>query len=288
MKKLSSIKLIITVFTLCFSFAAFSQVSINDDGTKADSSAMLDVKSSTKGFLPPRMTTEERDDITDPADGLIIYNLTTKSLNYYAYGFWYELDGTPDIPTVYNPVTGRTWMDRNLGASRVAISSTDQEAYGDLYQWGRAREGHEKRISDTTLVLATYPSPIPYASNIWDGLFINATTFPFDWLTPQDNTLWQGVNGRNNPCPHGFRIPTYDEWYVEVDSWPTQDAEGAFNSPLKLVMGGGRYYSNGYMFFDVGSEGYYWSSTIDASDAYVLKFNSNFFLFRGTEPLVLA
>ena len=37
---------------------------------------------------------------------------------------------------VENPLTGRTWIDRNLGASQVATSPTDTAAYGDLYQWG--------------------------------------------------------------------------------------------------------------------------------------------------------
>lgn len=40
-------------------------------------------------------------------------------------------------------------MDRNLGVSRIATSSTDSEAYGDLYQWGRLSDGHEKRTSPT-------------------------------------------------------------------------------------------------------------------------------------------
>lgn len=44
---------------------------------------------------------------------------------------------------IYNPVTGRVWKDRNLGASRVATSVNDVEASGDLYQWGRATDGHE-------------------------------------------------------------------------------------------------------------------------------------------------
>lgn len=46
-------------------------------------SAMLDVQSTTKGFLPPRMTTTQRDAISSPAAGLIIYNTTTNKLNVY-------------------------------------------------------------------------------------------------------------------------------------------------------------------------------------------------------------
>ena len=63
------------------------------------------------------------------------------------------------IPTVTNPATGRTWMDRNLGASQVATSVTDEFAYGDLYQWGRYADGHQARTSSTTSILATNNAP---------------------------------------------------------------------------------------------------------------------------------
>jgi hypothetical protein len=49
----------------------------------ADASAHLDVQSTTKGFLPPRMTSTERNAIASPAAGLIIYNTTTNKLNLY-------------------------------------------------------------------------------------------------------------------------------------------------------------------------------------------------------------
>ncbi|MBE8189724.1 MAG: hypothetical protein HAW58_02385 [Candidatus Thioglobus sp.] len=42
----------------------------------------------------------------------------------------------------------RVWMDRNLGAQRVARSSTDADAFGYLYQWGRAADGHQQRNSN--------------------------------------------------------------------------------------------------------------------------------------------
>lgn len=46
-------------------------------------SAQVEVTSTTKGFLPPRMTTTQRDAISSPAEGLVIYNLTTHKLNVY-------------------------------------------------------------------------------------------------------------------------------------------------------------------------------------------------------------
>ena len=52
---------------------SFSQVSISTDNSSPDPSAMLDVKSTSKGLLPPRMTHAQMNTISNPANGLIIY-----------------------------------------------------------------------------------------------------------------------------------------------------------------------------------------------------------------------
>jgi hypothetical protein len=51
-------------------------------------SAVLQIESTTKGFLPPRMTEAQRDLIASPATGLIIYNTTTNVLNFYNGSAW--------------------------------------------------------------------------------------------------------------------------------------------------------------------------------------------------------
>jgi hypothetical protein len=51
--------------------------------------------------------------------------------------------------------TGRIWLDRNLGATRVAKSSADASAFGYLYQWGRLSDGHQKPSSATTNTLSS-------------------------------------------------------------------------------------------------------------------------------------
>jgi hypothetical protein len=67
-------KILLTItLSMLNGFLLFSQVAVNTDGSQPASSAMLDVKSTTKGFLPPRMTHAEINSIIDPADGLIIY-----------------------------------------------------------------------------------------------------------------------------------------------------------------------------------------------------------------------
>ncbi len=272
MKKITLLFIAFYIFSLSSNLFAQSGVSINNTGNLSDNSAMLDVESTSKGFLPPRMTAAERDAISNPADGLIIFNTTTNCLNFYAGGFWYETCGNPDVTTVYNSSTGETWMDRNLGASQVATSSTDPDAYGALYQWGRATEGHESRTSGQTTTIAT--TAVPNAGNPWDGLFIIDSNPDDDWLTPPDDNLWQGASGTNNPCPTGFRLPTKDEWDAERLSWSSNDANGAFDSPLKLVVAGYRLHNDGLL-YGAGVAGLYWSSSF--GDTYAscnLFFNS--------------
>lgn len=168
---------------------------------------------------------------------------------------------------------GRVWMDRNLGASRVATSSTDIAAYGDLYQWGRLTDGHEQLTSPLTPTFSTTDVP-------GHGSFIVASSSPYDWRSPQKNTLWQGESGINNPCPAGFRLPTEAEWEIERESWGTNDSAGAFASPLKLVLAGYRGFNNGAL--QGAGNAYYWSSTVVGSNSWYLTFNSgNAYINQG-------
>lgn len=160
-------------------------------------------------------------------------------------------------------VTGRRWLDRNLGAPNNPTAYDDYANYGDAFQWGRAADGHQlvnraATNSATTGVngdrdeLANTPSPN-------DNKFILTTVEPQDWLTPQNNNLWQGTNGINNPCPEGWRIPTIEEWQDEN----LTDFSVAY-SQLNITLGGYRSRSNG-RFLLTTSNGYYWSSSITAA-----------------------
>ena len=71
---------------------ANAQTAINTDGSSPDNSAMLDVKSNIMGFLPPRLTTAQRNSIPSPANGLILYNTTTNRFNF-CYKSFRNLNG---------------------------------------------------------------------------------------------------------------------------------------------------------------------------------------------------
>ena len=170
------------------------------------------------------------------------------------------------IVTVIGKVTGLAgliWLDQNLGSTQVATSSTDANSYGDLYQWGRVEDGHQLRTSNPTPTLAASSTP-------GNSDFITSGS---DWLGTPDDNLWQGISGVNNPCPSGYRIPTDTELDDERVLFSSQDAAGALASPLKLPLTGSHGYNTGAI-NNVGSNGYYWTSTVSSSNARYLVIGS--------------
>jgi len=165
-------------------------------------------------------------------------------------------------PWVYGTVTtatGRIWLDRNLGASRVATSSTDVDAYGDYYQWGRPADGHQTKYltnNNSSGFTNTKSSSSVPSTDLW----IVPTDASNDWLVTPDNSLWTGANPATNPCPVGFRIPTESEWSAEniANVGATFQTNG-----LKLTLPGmlTNFGSGGASYTAKGSYGQYLTQT---------------------------
>jgi hypothetical protein len=69
-------------------------VAVNADGSPADNSALLDVKSTTKGVLVPRLTQAERNAIASPANGLLVYQTEAPAGFYFYNGSaWVAIGG---------------------------------------------------------------------------------------------------------------------------------------------------------------------------------------------------
>ena len=246
---------------------------IGNNSMIINSSAVLELESTTKGFLPPRMTIAQRNAIESVPTGLIVYCTdcgTTGEPQFYNGTQWLSMF-TASTNTYYNTVissSGRVWMDRNLGATQMATSSTDTNSYGDLYQWGRGADEHQLRTSTTTTTLSSTDQP----GN--PNFIISVANAPYDWRAPQNDNLWKGVNGINNPCPAGYRLPTEIEFDAERTSWTGgNNAAGAFGSALKLPMPGFR--DTDGSFSTVDSFGYYWTSTVSGTNASYLYFSSS-------------
>lgn len=153
---------------------------------------------------------------------------------------------------VVQSLTGRLWLDRNLGASQVATSSNDANAFGDLYQWGRAADGHHQVKSPTTSTRAA-------TANAGHGNFVIYNAATADWITPANNSFWQSSSRINLPAPVGWRLPTVAEWEAEIATWGSLNIAGAFASVLKLPAAGYRNNVNGTI-TDTGTQGNYWTS----------------------------
>ena len=246
--------------------AASAHAIIGDAASTAD--GVLVLESVTKAMVLPTVTDVQN--VPSPSPGMMVYvsgvstnfNKRLAVFNGARWSFWQtNVPPVANVPTVTS-TTGRVWMDRNLGATQVATSATDAASYGDLYQWGRLSDGHNLRNSAGSTNLSS--TDLPASSN-----FIISPSAPNDWRSPQNVNLWQGVNGKNNPCPSGFRLPTEAEWLAEAATWSSQNAAGAFASPLKLTLAGYRDFSAGSV-QGAGTLGFYWSSTTNTTNSQFL------------------
>lgn len=268
-------KLLLSLALIAVSFTSIAQVGVG--ATTPDPSAALDVESTTKGFLPPRMTQVQMNAIANPAAGLIVYctDCTPSGLFVNNGATFLRICVSEDTPTVAEDEilspTGKIWLDKNLGAASAATSSTDAASYGDLYQWGRTTDGHQIRTSTTVM------GPVD-AGTEGAKFILNDFTFPYDWLSAPDGFRWNAgnetepVKGAHDPCPEGYRVPTRIEWQEEINSWEPKNIIGAFTA-LKLTLGGVRHPFDGGI-QDATANGYYWTSTVFSNEAYVLKVSS--------------
>ncbi len=144
---------------------------------------------------------------------------------------------------------------------------TDSQGYGDLFQWGRPDDGHQDRESYTTH--GSINQDVPGHSD-----YITVNSSPYDWRLPQNNDLWQGEAGINNPCPPGWRIPTEPELNAELLSWSSSNTAGAYESTLKWPSAGRRGSTNG-LIGSKGISGDAWSSGVSSTFARNMNFRSN-------------
>ena len=101
-------KLFFSLVFLLFSII-FINAQVGIGTTNPDSSAMLDITSTTQGFLPPRLTLAQRDAIVSPAEGLFVYVLDSNCFQYYNGSSWSACLGTePAVKSLVCPPTPLT------------------------------------------------------------------------------------------------------------------------------------------------------------------------------------
>jgi uncharacterized protein (TIGR02145 family) len=173
--------------------AAVAQVGINTDNSAPDGSAILDIKSDSLGFLPPRMDNESMKAINNPAVGLMIYNTDVKRLLFYDGDQWLTSEGLHQCGTpvkdlrdgkVYNTTQIDTmcWMAENMNIGTMINSSVPQ-TLNDII---------EKYCFDN----------VESNCDSLGGLYQFSEAVEY-YLLPE---------GRQGICPPGWHVATADEW----------------------------------------------------------------------------
>ena len=176
MKKITSgLSLWTTLLLLCV-FNSQAQVGI---GTATpDASSMLDVSSTTTGFLTPRMTTTERNAIASPADGLIVYDVTLKSFFHYntTTSTWVRISSEVSGRLKFKRIKSTDALATVLAAEKTAGSNTKYLLDANTYY----------EINGTILV----DLPIDLNNAYVVGLDANE-----DKLIRSNGSLFVGANG---------------------------------------------------------------------------------------------
>lgn len=132
MKRLLLLSIIFLNVLLSYS----QSVAVNTDGTPADTSAMLDVKSSIKGILIPRMSTVEKNAIVTPATGLLVFDNDALSFWFFNGANWIELGGggaagswAVNGANIYNANAGNVGIGTIMPVDKLTVQ-TPGASYG--------------------------------------------------------------------------------------------------------------------------------------------------------------
>ena len=130
---------IIIVIGLLCNNNSYAQMGISNVSITPHVSSILELRSTTSGFLPPRMTTIERDAVVTPATGLLVYNTSTSQLNYYNGTAWQPISSIGGI-TSLNGLTGASQTFVN-GANQTITSTGTTHTLGWTGQLSVANGG---------------------------------------------------------------------------------------------------------------------------------------------------
>lgn len=278
-------------FLVVFQFiavAVFSQ-SVGIGTTSPNKTAKVDISSTTQGFLPPRMTHAQRNAIVSPAQGLIVYCTdcgTNGQPQYYNGTSWRSMDGgsATNPPSLTVTICNQTWMTQNLNVNKY-------------------------RNGDT----------IPQVKD--SATWLNLTTGAWCWYNNDSATYaasygrlynWYAVTDPRGLAPTGYHVPSDLEWNVLIKCIdPTADTSlsiqsttaggalkeagtlrwlspntGATNSSGFTALPGGLKSSTNAAFLNLGSYGYFWttSESSSAEAKFHRLFNQDTNAFRSTRP----
>jgi hypothetical protein len=144
---------------------------INNTGGSYSSSAVLQLDSTTQGFLPPRMTSTQRTAISTPANGLIVYDTTANQLYEYQNTSWVAISGgSSGITQLTGSVTAGPGSGSQAANVNYIVGVTD----GSSAATGNVGELIEfSFVNYTTAAINTYydATTLPLTAGDWDIMY---------------------------------------------------------------------------------------------------------------------
>lgn len=253
--------IIVLFLIVAFTESTFSQsVAINTTGSTSDPSAILDVSSTSKGVLISRMTLAQRNVISNPATGLLIWNIDCDEFQVYNGTIWKTTSGaaactSPTPPNV--KICNQTWMIKNLDVATYRNGDpipnvTDAAAWTAL----------------TTGAYCYYNNDSATYAAIYGKLY-----------------NWYAVNDPRGLAPVGWHVPSDAEWNILTKCidpladttcnscntaggpmketgtihWLSPNTGATNSSGFTGLPGGNRFWTGPFTSF--GGFGFWWSST---------------------------
>lgn len=258
------------IFMICFSTTAQN---IGMGTTSPDSSALLDVKSTSKGFLPPRMTYAQRNAIVNPSQGLIVYCTNCDSsgqLQVFNGNRWANmLGGLASNPVVTNlpsvTIGSQIWSTQNLDVITYRNGDTIPRVDNPT-TWANLTSGawcwYNYSSSNGVIYGKLYN---------WYAVTDPRGIAPLGWHVPSHyewNVLLKYLDASADTscigCPPstiaGGKMKTTGTSQAGTGLWGEPNA-GATNSSGFSGLPGGYCYYNNFIFALIGSNGFWWSST---------------------------
>jgi len=266
--------LLLLVFLL-FSSALFAQIGINTDNSVPDNSAMLDVKSTTKGVLIPRMTQAQIEAISSPANGLQVFCTTDSKIYVYVstVGQWKEVaygTGTITPFSCVNPIT-----DPRDGKTYNTVQIGTQCWFKENLNVGARINGSQNQNATNGIIEKYCYNDLESNCDIYGGLY-------------QWDEMMQGSTtpGEQVICPTGWHIPTDGEWtalttFLVGESvaggkmkeagyahWAAPNTGATNSSGFTALPGGYRDYDGSFYYLPYHVAIFWSSSQYDAASAW--------------------
>jgi len=207
MKRKFKFILITTLLLISITLSSYSQgVGINEDGSTPDVSAILDVKSSVKGILIPRLSLVEIMAMPNLSNSLIVFN--TSDNKFYTYiqanNEWKEI--AYGAGTISGPFScGYTLVDSRDGKSYSTVQIGTQCWMAENLNIGTMINGSSSQTDNSSIEKYCYIDNLSNCDT-YGGLY--------QWDEMMQYVTTEGSQGI---CPIGWHLPSDTEWTTLTD-----------------------------------------------------------------------